>query len=101
MKIKERNKNFHKDVTVVDSFKEAINATDDDKNPFIIGGGEIYKIALNFADKIELTKVHHTFEGDTYFEKINGKKWKKIYEEKIEQNINHKYSFSYLTYIKI
>ena len=25
----------------------------------------------------------------------------KIYEEKIEQNINHKYSFSYLTYIKI
>ena len=56
---------------------------------------------LNFADKIELTKVHHTFEGDTYFENINEKKWKKIYEEKIEQDINHKYSFSYLTYIKI
>ena len=95
------NKNYHKDVTVVESFQEAINATEDDKNPFIIGGGEIYKIALNFADKIELTKVHHTFEGDTYFENINEKKWKKIYEEKIEQDIKNKYSFSYLTYIKI
>ena len=40
-----------------------------DTEPFIIGGGQIYKIALenNLVDRIYLTKIHHTFDGDTFF----------------------------------
>ena len=40
---------------------------------FIIGGGEIYKIALNISDRIELTRVHHNFDGDTCFPYIDRK----------------------------
>lgn len=42
----------------------------------IIGGGEIYKQALDTTDKIYLTKVHHTFaDADTFFPELNGNEW--------------------------
>ena len=34
---------------------------------FIMGGGEIYKEAIKFADKLYLTLIHEGKEGDTYF----------------------------------
>jgi dihydrofolate reductase len=34
---------------------------------FVIGGGEIYRIALPLATRIELTEVHQQFDGDAFF----------------------------------
>lgn len=42
----------------------------------VIGGGEIYKQALNKTDKIYLTKVHHTFtDADTFFPQLSNEEW--------------------------
>ena len=51
---------------VVNSIKEAIGAVVDDSEVFICGGAEIYKEALDVADRMYLTRVHHEFEGDTF-----------------------------------
>ena len=51
---------------MVNSLEKAIEISKNDPQPYIIGGGEIYKQALNVADKIELTRVHANFEGDTF-----------------------------------
>lgn len=70
--------------------------------PFIIGGGQIYKIALeeNLVDKIYLTKVHHSFDGDTFFPEL-GPEWIEI--ERIDCNIDekHAHNYSFLTFEKI
>ena len=51
-----KNKEFSAEgVTVCHSLVEAINASGDDLQPFIIGGGQIYHQAIELADKIELT----------------------------------------------
>ena len=42
---------------------------------FIIGGAEIYKIGIKFADKIFLTRIYEHIEGDAYFPTINDKYW--------------------------
>ncbi len=34
---------------------------------FVIGGGEIYKQSMEMADKIYMTRVHATLDGDTFF----------------------------------
>ena len=49
---------------VVHSLQEALALVKDDSLAFIIGGGEIYKQALPYANRIELTRVHGTFEAD-------------------------------------
>ena len=68
---------------------------------FIIGGGEIYKLALeqDLVDRIYLTRVHHNFEGDTFFPRISNE-WKEINREEYEQDEKHKYNFTFLTYEK-
>lgn len=42
---------------------------------FVIGGGEIYREALPFADEIELTLFHHEFDADTKFPAIDWLVW--------------------------
>ena len=67
-----RNKNYTaENIIVVDSIENALNVCKNDPQPFIIGGGEIYKLGLQYAKRIELTRVHHDFEGDTFFPEIN------------------------------
>jgi dihydrofolate reductase len=98
-----RNKNisFSDEVTVVNNFEDAIRETGDDENPFIIGGGQIYKLAMDLGEKIELTRVHEEFKADTFFPKIDEDKWKLIHEEFNEKDERHQFSFTYKTYIKI
>lgn len=94
-----RNKNYQKEgAVVVHSLDEALLKAQNDPQPFIIGGGEIYKIAMETADKIELTRVYGSFDADTYFPKIDTEEWQLISEVKHEKDEKHNYAFSYLTY---
>ncbi|MDR6301974.1 dihydrofolate reductase [Mesonia maritima] len=85
---------------VVHNLEDAIKIAKNDEQPFIIGGGEIYKLALDYAEKIELTRVHANFEADTFFPEIDTKKWNKTDEVFHEKDERHNYSFTYITYLK-
>lgn len=87
-----------KDVIVVHSLEEALKAAKLDPQPFIIGGGEIYKMGMQYADRIELTRVHETFEADTYFPEINEDEWKLVKQQPHSKDEKHKHAFTYLTY---
>ena len=71
-----RNQSYSKEgITVCHSLEAAIECAKEDKEPFVIGGGQIYKQAIELADVIELTKIHAQFEGDVFFPKIDIEKW--------------------------
>jgi dihydrofolate reductase len=94
-----RNKDYKVDGCEVESsLAEALITRTD---AFIIGGGEIYKQGMELADKIELTRVHANFDGDTFFPEINLNEWKLINEEFHDSDLKHQYSFTYQTYIRI
>ena len=92
---------FPDEVVIVNNFEDAIKATNEDENPYVIGGGQIYNLAMKHSDIIELTRVHEEFEADTFFPKINQEEWELINEENHEIDERHKYSFTYKTYLKI
>ena len=97
-----RNKNYTaENITVVDSLENALKVCKDDPQPFIIGGGEIYRIGLTYAKRIELTRVYHNFEGDTTFPQIDKNLWKEVKNIKMFDIENHNYNFSFITYDKI
>ena len=85
-------------VIVVNSLEAALKMAEQDTNPFIIGGGEIYKQALKVVDTIEFTRVHHNFEGDTFFPVINETIWKETNRIFNKKDDLHKFDFSYITY---
>lgn len=63
----------------LENFKEEV---------FCIGGGELYKETLARADRLYLTEVHQTVDGDTFFPSFDQKKW-----QEIERNDRAGYSF--------
>ena len=85
---------------IAHTFDQAIALAHNDEQIYIIGGGEIYNLAMEFADKIELTRVYHTFEADTYFPQIDEKKWKLVKNVEHPKDEKHTYAFSYLSYVK-
>ncbi|WP_283642134.1 dihydrofolate reductase [Croceibacter atlanticus] len=96
-----RNRDYTKEgCIVVHNLEDALKIAEGDTQPFIIGGGEIYKLALNASEKIELTRVHDTFEADAFFPEIDLSKWELINEEFHEKDERHSVSFTYLTYVK-
>lgn len=96
-----RNTDFVKEgVVIVHSMEEALQKAASDKQPFIIGGGEIYKIGLEYAHKIELTRVHGNFEADTFFPEIPREQWKLISAEEHPIDVRHQFSFTYETWMR-
>ncbi|CAM3637931.1 dihydrofolate reductase [Flavobacterium chungbukense] len=85
---------------VVDSIEKAIAICPENEDNYIIGGGEIYNLALPFTDIIELTKVHHTFEADTFFPKLNKSEWVLVESEENFKDEKHLYDYTYETYIR-
>lgn len=88
------------DVIIVNSLEDAIDASKSDTQPFVIGGGEIYKQALAIAHKIELTRVHENFEADTFFPKLDSTIWTETANTFHKKDKTHDYEFSFLTYEK-
>ena len=87
-------------IIVVNSLKDALDVAKEDNQPFIIGGGEIYNQSLEVANKIELTRVHHNFEADTFFPKIDNSIWKEtsnVYHKKDDKN---EFDYSFISYTR-
>ncbi|HKL35955.1 MAG TPA: dihydrofolate reductase [Salegentibacter sp.] len=89
-----------KDAIITSSLEKALEFAKNDEQPFIIGGGEIYELGMDVADKIELTRVHGTFEADTFFPEIDEDKWELVAEDFHPKDEKHDYAFTYLTYVR-
>ena len=85
---------------VVDSIEKAIALCPENDDSYVIGGGEIYNLALPFTDIIELTKVHHSFDADAFFPKINKSEWVLVESEENYKDEKHLYNYTYETYIR-
>lgn len=98
-----RDKNYKAEgCAVVNSLKAALKAAlKIDENPFILGGAEIYKQAMPFADKLDITFVHHKFEADVFFPEIDKTIWKETFRENFKADENNKYDYSFVTFDRI
>jgi len=84
---------------VVNSVEESLEIAkqNGETEPFIIGGGQIYKIALeqNLVDRIYLTRIHHSFDGDTFFPELS-EDWKEVKREDCFADEKNKYDYSFI-----
>jgi dihydrofolate reductase len=88
-----RDKSVHPEgAQVVHSIEQAIKeAKKEKKEIFIVGGGEIYKLALPYTDKLYLTLVEGIFTGDAFFPDYSD--FKKILSEEKHDSGKYKYTF--------
>ncbi|MGC9610695.1 MAG: dihydrofolate reductase [Minisyncoccia bacterium] len=92
-----RNKEFFiAGFLTADSLEKAFEIADGKSEIFIIGGAEIYSLALPRTQKIYLTKVDGTFLGDTCFPELNQQEWRELKPpERYLQDENNECSYSF------
>ena len=66
---------------------------------FVIGGGMVYKQAMEFADKLYITHIHHSWpDADTFFPEIDLNIWKQLSAEKHSADENNPYDYTFAEY---
>jgi dihydrofolate reductase len=97
-----RDPAFHpRGVIVVPWLDEALalGATEDEV--FVLGGGEIFRLALPRADRLYFTQVHAKVEGDTFFPAFDSTAWALEEEQYHPVDAKHAYAFTFRTYSRI
>jgi dihydrofolate reductase len=89
------------DCMTAHNLPDAISLASPDDEIFIIGGSEIYKLALeaNIVNKLYITIVHRKFKADAFFPKLNFKEWN-LLEKETHIDPESGLKFSYKTYTK-
>ncbi len=65
------------------------------KEAFVIGGGEIYKHALPLTDKVYLTRVEVSLEGDAFFPELDLAVWQMVSDDAVAADDKHAYPFHF------
>ena len=96
-----RNRNYQSSIgKVAHSMEAAIQmaTTAGAKRLCILGGAAIYEQAIDLADKMILTEVHASFEGDTFFPTIDLTKWQETSRIKHTKDAENPYDYSFVIY---
>jgi dihydrofolate reductase len=99
-----RQKSYKADgAEVVSSLEAAIqlarNAENEDE-AFIIGGGEIYRQGLDYADTIYLTEINAEIDGDVKFPEFSKNEWQEVQRTHHSADERHAFDFDFVTYKK-
>ncbi len=94
-----RNANYKAEgCIVVTSLEAALEIAKEDSSPFVIGGAQIYREAINLVDQLDITEVHHDFEADVFFPEIDSSVWKETRTERFEADAKNPYPYSFVSY---
>ncbi len=67
---------------------------------FIIGGGELYRIAMPSVDKLHVTRIHTTIDGDTHFPEIDETLWRCIESQLSPKDDRNSFDVTFETWVK-
>jgi dihydrofolate reductase len=82
---------------VANNWSEAIQKATD-REIFVSGGTEIYKLALPDTQRIYLTRIHTTCDGDVYLPITDFSDWKLIHEEQWPKDEKNQFNATYQIY---
>ena len=86
---------------MANSIGEAIELAGTGEECFVIGGGMVYRQFLPVAGKLYLTRVHESFEADTFFPEIDFSLWKALATEEVDAGERNQYRHTYTEYIRV
>lgn len=62
----------------------------------VIGGAQVYALALPRVQRLVLTRVHASFDGDTWFPALDWSEWRELARETHAADERHRYDFSFI-----
>ncbi len=95
-----RNKSFEAEgCEVVHTYEEVINRCRDEKC-FIIGGSELFSLFWEDAERLYVTFIDASFDGDTFFPPIDERDWQLVSVEEGNVDEKNKYRHEFRLYVR-
>lgn len=88
----------YKDTQVVHSIKDFLENIKSEENIFVIGGAQIYREMIPFADRLYITHVDEEFDADTFFPTIDTRVWKIVSEKIHSADDKNNYDMQFVIY---
>lgn len=87
-------------VIVVNSLPAAIKACGNDDEIFVIGGAELYRQAIDLADRIYLTEIEADIAGDAHFTEFDSKMWRETGRESHSPDEKNLHPYHFVSYCR-
>jgi dihydrofolate reductase len=89
------------DCMVARSIDEVVAMIKDVPEAFICGGASVYKQFLPLSQRLYLTYVHASPEGDTYFPEVNLAEWEEVSREDHKADPKNSFDYSFVVLERI
>jgi len=87
-------------ILIFDSLEKALDQVQDMPEVMIIGGAELYNQTLSQANRLYITVIHHRFDADVFFPKIDPAYWVCATKEFCQKDDRNAYDMTYISYEK-
>jgi dihydrofolate reductase len=81
----------------VHSLDEAVKQANDTPELMVIGGADVFRLALPRADRLYLTRMHARVKGDTRFPALDWSAWREIERQAYAADEKHAYAMTFAT----
>jgi dihydrofolate reductase len=83
---------------IAHSFGAALATAKNAQNVFVIGGAEIYALALPVARRLYLTEIDREFDGDTFFPEFDRSRWREIFRDSRRLGGGEDFEYAFVEY---
>jgi len=88
----------HSGCRTVHSLETALTALHEPQDAFVIGGAEIYALALPIATRLHITELERDFDGDTAFPDFDRSRWREVSRERIAPDDAGSFAYAFVEY---
>ena len=86
---------------VAHSVKDALAMLNSDEEAFVIGGAQIYSLLMPHFDKLYVTWIHKSFDGDSFFPNIDPDQFKTVSKSELLSDHQSGLSYHFEEYVRI
>jgi len=85
---------------IANGIKAALSLCSDAEEVMLIGGASLYQQTIDLATRLYITRIHHSFEGDTWFPEIDLGLWKQKAREDHDADHSNPYAYSFVNFVR-
>ena len=89
-----------RDCSIAGGVDEAIELCTDAEEVMLIGGASLYRQTLHRAACLYITRIHHSFEGDTWFPEFDESEWRLETRTDFDADNRNPYDYSFIKFIR-
>jgi len=85
---------------IADGIDAALSYCSNDEEVMLIGGASLYQQTIALATRMYITRIHHHFDGDTWFPEFEDNDWKIESQQDCNADQSNPFAYSFVKFVR-